>query len=146
MKMLPFRLLPATIIVLAALLGTKSIELVWAAMPIQTQQAFPAAAPPAAHPETAQPTPAPPTDVERRLLQDLRQRREQLDQREHVLDRREATLIAAEKKLDQRIAELQALQQQLKMTLAERKQHANDASRGMQPRYSMILRCRSWWN
>jgi flagellar motility protein MotE (MotC chaperone) len=56
------------------------------------------------------------------MLQELQRRRTQLDQRQDAVERREATLTAAEEKLNQRIRELQHLQQQLRAALEERKQ------------------------
>jgi flagellar motility protein MotE (MotC chaperone) len=126
MKVLPFRLLPATIVALAALLGAKSIELVWAAVPVRTPQPISTASPATTiPPENVQPNPAP--DIERELLQELQRRRTQLDQRETAVEQREATLVAAEEKLNQRIHELQHLQQQLKATLMDRKQRTDAA-------------------
>ena len=126
MKTLPFRLLPATVVALAALLGAKSIELVWATMPVRTPQAISTASPATAlPPESGQPNP--PSDIERGILQELQQRRTQLDQREHALERREITLVAAEERLNQRVLELQHLQQQMKAALAERKQRTDAA-------------------
>jgi flagellar motility protein MotE (MotC chaperone) len=126
MNVVPFRLLPATIVALAALLGAKSIELVWAAVPVRTSQPISAASPATTiPPENVQPNPA--SDIERGLLQELQRRRTQLDQRETAVEQREATLVAAEEKLNQRIHELQHLQQQLRATLVERKQRTDAA-------------------
>lgn len=133
----PPRLLPLTIVALAAVLVLKSVSLVRAAAPAA------AAPPPATAAETAQPSQPPPTatsdvkprtagpgeektaesDSERALLQDLRQRRQELDQREARLAAREAMLDAAEHKLSGRVDELQSLQKQLEGLEAARRDH-----------------------
>jgi len=152
MRMAAPRLLPATTVAIAALLGMKGLELVRAATPadalgqtpVKSAAASPAAAPatspatsPAGVPASAQtqiqpaapsapPVPAV-TDGEKTVLQELRQRRQELDARERVVAARESVLAAAERKLDQRVAELQALQQHLEALEAARQQR-QDAS------------------
>jgi flagellar motility protein MotE (MotC chaperone) len=56
------------------------------------------------------------------LLQDLRQRRQELDARSQELEARGSVLAAAEKKLDARLAELQTLQKSLEALEASRQQ------------------------
>jgi flagellar motility protein MotE (MotC chaperone) len=142
------RLLPMTIIVMAALLAVKSAGLVMAATAPAAAEAVPPAAKPSAEakparlepprldlakPEPAAPVPvAPPpppsaeppvSDSERALLTDLRQRRLALDAREANLATREATLAAVEKRLTGRIAELAALQSSLEALERQRAEH-----------------------
>src|SRR4051794_27238805 len=109
------RLLPTTIVALAALLTVKSVVLVRAAVPADrigvtlvavaaekerpvpatTKPTAPAPAPPSSSP----PVPSAVSDAERSVLLELRQRRQDLDARETVLAARESTLTAAEQKL-----------------------------------------------
>ncbi|MCW3475111.1 MotE family protein [Limobrevibacterium gyesilva] len=134
------RLLPTTIVAMAALLAVKSVALVRAAVPgapppaaAGVVPAAQAATPPAATPApVARPGPAarsaavkppevpraPPADPpvsesERALLLDLRNRRNELDAREAALASREAVLSSAEKRLAARVNELTALQGKL---------------------------------
>jgi flagellar motility protein MotE (MotC chaperone) len=75
------------------------------------------------------PVPAqPPTDpaismAERQLLQDLRNRRTELDTRERLLQQRETVLDAAEHRLTARIAEMAALQTRLEDMEKARQEH-----------------------
>ncbi len=120
------RLLPTTIVVIAALLGLKSLELVRAATPPNAGlQAKPATVTPSQSPPENQSPPI--SDAERHLLLDLRQRRDQLDERERALSQREIMMTAAEQKLDQRITELQALQKRLDALSSERQQNEDAA-------------------
>jgi flagellar motility protein MotE (MotC chaperone) len=57
--------------------------------------------------------PPPVSDSEKAILQELRQRRKEIDTRETVVTARESVLNAAEQKLSVRVGELQALQQKL---------------------------------
>ena len=66
-------------------------------------------------------------DTQTALLQRLSDRRADLDKREADLQMREALVTAAEKKLDDRTKELEALQAQV-ATLVDEKQAAEDAS------------------
>ncbi len=121
-----FRLLPATIIVTASLLGLKSLELVRAATPSPTSPShLPVSQSPPAQATT--PTAAAPVDYE--LLQQLRKRREELDARAHSLDDRQAILSAEEVKLQERVNELQALQNKLERETDDR-QKGQDAAWG----------------
>lgn len=124
----PFRLLPATIIIIASLLGLKSLELVRAATPSPGAPSQSPIAQSAAAPQPTQVTPAPattPADYD--LLQQLRKRREELDARAHSLDDRQAILSAEEVKLQQRVNELQALQTKLEQE-ADNRQKSQDAA------------------
>jgi flagellar motility protein MotE (MotC chaperone) len=136
------RLLPATIVTIATLLGLKGMELVRAATPAEAL-----GQPAAAHPTVAlQPAPAaaaapsvpPMSDSERTLLLDLRKRREELDSREQALRARESVLTAAEHKLDQRVAELQALQQRLEALEDARKQRQDANWAGLVKLYASM--------
>ena len=160
MRMAAPRLLPATTVAIAALLGMKGLELVRAATPADALGQTPvnsAAASPAASPATSAPTSAPTsptgvpapastqiqpaapsvppapavTDGEKTVLQELRQRRQELDARERAVAARESVLAAAERKLDQRVAELQALQQHLEALEAARQQHQDASWQGL---------------
>ena len=67
---------------------------------------------------------APPvSDGERKVLLELRQRRQELDARDAALATRESVLAAAEQKLASRVGELQALQKKLEALEA----HASNA-------------------
>jgi flagellar motility protein MotE (MotC chaperone) len=163
MRMAAPRLLPATTVAIAALLGMKGLELVRAATPAdalgQTPVKMAAASPaasPAAAPTTSPagvraPSPmqiqpavpsAPPapsiTDGEKTVLQELRQRRQELDAREQAVTAREAVLAAAEHKLDQRVAELQALQQHLEALEAARQQRQDASWQGLVKLYATM--------
>lgn len=60
------------------------------------------------------------TDEEVDVLQQLAKRREELDQRAIQLDEREALVAAAEQRMDQKLAELKALESTLKDLLKQR--------------------------
>jgi flagellar motility protein MotE (MotC chaperone) len=66
--------------------------------------------------------PPPVSDSERAILQELRQRRNEIDARESSVVARESVLTAAEQKLTVRVTELQALQQKLGGQFAAQKQ------------------------
>ena len=124
-----FRLLPATIIIIASLLGLKSLELVRAATPNPGNLSqSPTSQSAVAQSTQAAPAPAT-TPADYDLLQQLRKRREELDARAHSLDDRQAILSAEEVKLQQRINELQALQSKLEQE-AENRQKSQDAAWG----------------
>lgn len=59
------------------------------------------------------------TDEELALLQSLSQRREELEQRAREIDEREVLLKAAEQRIEQRIGELERLQQSIESLLVE---------------------------
>src|ERR1700761_3626401 len=78
--------------------------------------AGPATKPGEQKPVSASPSPdAPPpvSDSERALLQDLRERRKELDARSEAVNARESLMAATEQKLSARVGELQTLQKQL---------------------------------
>ncbi|HSU07155.1 MAG TPA: hypothetical protein VLI93_16455 [Acetobacteraceae bacterium] len=161
------RLLPATTVVIAALLGMKGLELVRAATPAGALGTAPAgvsrdAAGPATENASGKPPPpqaptppgtqvpaaqaasaslaaAPPppvSDSERALLVELRQRRQELDAREQAIAARETVLVAAQRKIDQRVTELQTLQQRLEALEAARKQRQDASWQGLVRLYS----------
>ncbi len=137
----PPRLLPATIVAVTVLLGVKTLELVRAATPAGALGGV-AAAPVAPAPTVqvvpqAQPPATPPvSDSEKALLQELRQRNQQLDAREKAVVARESILAAAEEKLNQRVTELQALQQKLEAMDAARKQRQEASWEGLVKLYT----------
>lgn len=85
-----------------------------------------AAAAPGAPPQPEHPAagdgPPPVSDSERAILQELRQRRKEIETREGAVSARESVLAAAEQKLGVRVGELQALQQKLEGLDAAQKQ------------------------
>lgn len=126
------RLLPLTIIAMAALLGAKSVALVRAAAPTAALATHAVPAGPAASnplpPSASLPAPAPaPSPAESQLLLDLRKRSAALDARAAALDAREDVLKAAEKRLAERVSELQALEKKLTEADASRRK-AEDAN------------------
>ena len=139
------RLLPITIFALAGLLAVKSAQLVRAAVPVHdatsqvtaAQGAIPAPTQPAAIKPTEQTAP-PVDDAERKLLLDLRQRREELDGRDAALATRESVLTAAEQKLAARIGELQALQTKLEALDSARKQREDTGWQGLVKLYETM--------
>jgi flagellar motility protein MotE (MotC chaperone) len=147
------RLLPMTILAMAALLVVKSVALVRAAVPDAAHAAtandtpqtpasattptapVAAAAKPSASPAapggaSVTPVAAPPpqdppvSDSERALLLDLRHRSAELDAREAALNSRAGVLSAAEKRLAERVNELSALQ--AKLEALEKVRHDRD--------------------
>ncbi len=114
------RLLPMTILAMAALLGVKSVALVRAAAPTvagsssSSPVSSPVSAPLPLEPPPTQSPPAPmPSPAEQRLLQDLARRSAALDARAAALDLRETVLKAAEKRIAAEVAALAALQKKL---------------------------------
>ncbi len=89
-------------------------------------EAKPTAPPAATTPIAASATPAcppaeqPVSDAERTALQDLRERRKQLDGRATTLDEREAIISAAESRLTDRVHQLTSLQAKLEQLDKER--------------------------
>ena len=140
------RLLPITIFALAGLLAMKSAQLVRAAVPVQdatpqvvtaAQVAIPAPTQPAAT-KPSEETAPPVDDAERKVLLDLRQRRQELDARDAALATRESVLAAAEQKLASRIGELQALQTKLEALDSARKQREDTGWQGLVKLYEMM--------
>lgn len=129
------RVLPVTMLAMAALLTVKCASLVLSASaatnpvpatapvpkPAPAQAVVPAPGPAPAKPREAAQEPAPTADA---VLTDLRKRSQELDAREGALRTRESVVAAAAQKLDQRIAELKALQARLEQLGAQ--QHARD--------------------
>ena len=98
------------------------------ATPVSTAESAPAFThgAPAAEGDAAGAAPAPMkdpfayTDEEISVLQSLSKRREELDGRAQQLDEREALLAVAEKRVDEKIAELKALQQSIEGVVKQR--------------------------
>jgi flagellar motility protein MotE (MotC chaperone) len=75
---------------------------------------------------------------EKALLQDLRQRRKELDAQADALKARETVLAAAEQKLSARVVELQALQKKLEALDAARKQNEEAGWQGLAKLYEAM--------
>jgi flagellar motility protein MotE (MotC chaperone) len=75
--------------------------------------------------------PPPMTDSEKATLLELRARRGELDARETTLAGRESMLAAAEKKVSDRVGELQGLQKRLESLDASHRQQENTAWQGL---------------
>ncbi|MBS0559509.1 MAG: hypothetical protein JSR21_05590 [Proteobacteria bacterium] len=89
--------------------------------------------------QAAKPAAEPPIgEAERKVLLELRQRREELDRRDAALATREAVLAAAEHKLDARIGELQALQTRLEALDAARRDREEAGWRGLVKTYEAM--------
>jgi len=155
------RLLPVTIVVMAAVLVVRSGAVVEAATatapheetsaPKPAKPAEPAKPVEAAKPAAAAATVSPPqpaavigppepviSDSERSLLTDLRQRRLELDRREASLITRETTLAAVDAKLAMRVTELTRLQQRLEQLEADRKSRDEASWRGLVKLYESM--------
>lgn len=147
------RLLPATIALLACVLVVKSVSLVRAASehataaPKETSSAAPkertgqpAPEPmlPAASEPHGPPPPPPVSEAERTLLQELRSRRQELEARSAAIGAREATLAAVEERLNQRLAELQALQNKLEALDGERRKREDAGWEGLVKLYEAM--------
>jgi flagellar motility protein MotE (MotC chaperone) len=89
-------------------------------------------------PATAPNAPPPVSDSERALLQDLRQRRQELDTRAVSLAARESVLVATEQKLSARVVELQALQRKLEGLDAAQKQKEEAGWQGLVKLYEAM--------
>ena len=135
------RLVPLTMTVMALLFADKAVGLAreatsgaTASTPsIASAQATPltALAVPGQGPLPTRPMPLaaaspPASPVELQLLQDLRKRRQALDDREHRLDERSDLLQSTQVKLQARLDELNALQQRLEQ--AEDARHKRDSA------------------
>ena len=162
MKIAAPRVLPATIVALAALLGMKSVGLVRAVVPALAAQAAapgramagpaapgeaapaadaPAAigAPAATRAAAALRPPAPPiSPAEHALLLDLRHRRSELDRRARALAAQQSLLVAAEHRLELRVAELKALDTRLSALDAARRKRTDDAWSGLVALYQSM--------
>ncbi len=110
------RLLPLALIAMGLLAAVK-VERVLGGAPANVAQASsPAPAPAAAAPPAPPAAPVVPTPeevAERALLESLRARRLEIDQRGEAAAQRELLLSAAERRLNERLAELSALQARL---------------------------------
>ncbi len=127
------RLLPLTMTVMALLFTEKAASLARAATaPSPTQVAADARPAPAAAPQAALPRPSlpsasapvqppPASSAELQLLQDLRKRRQALDERERQLDQKADLVQAAELKLQARLDELTVLQTRLEQVEDDRR-------------------------
>ena len=93
---------------------------------------MPASAPP------AQDGPPAVSASERALLQDLRQRRKELDVRADTVAARESMLVATEQKLATRVSELQALQKRLEGLDAAQRQKEDAGWQGLVKMYEMM--------
>jgi flagellar motility protein MotE (MotC chaperone) len=91
-----------------------------------------------AAPPATDPTVEAPSTGERQLLSDLRQRRVALDAQQAALDQREALLAAAGKRIDTRVAELEALQTKLEALEAERRAHEEENWQGLVKLYASM--------
>jgi flagellar motility protein MotE (MotC chaperone) len=91
----------------------------------------PAASGPAASGPAAKDGPPPVSDSERALLQDLRQRRLELDAQAAAIKNRESVLVATEQKLSARLTELQTLQKKLEGLDAAQTQKEEAGWRGL---------------
>jgi flagellar motility protein MotE (MotC chaperone) len=160
----PPRLLPATIATLAALLVLKCgvllevavlhgerpdsaiVAAANAASTERTNEAAPARAKPSGGGTDQKPiaapakveTPLPVSESERALLQDLRQRRKELDARAEAVAARESLMAATEQKLTARVVELQTLQKKLEDLDAAQKQKQEDGWQGLVKLYEAM--------
>jgi flagellar motility protein MotE (MotC chaperone) len=111
--------MPAALGAIGLLLAAKLAALLPAGMerlavaPAQASSPAPPAAAPMAAPLPASEEPSAEQRAERALLEALRARRLELDQREQAMATRELVLAAAERRLSQRLEEMTALQQRL---------------------------------
>jgi flagellar motility protein MotE (MotC chaperone) len=149
MRLLTPRLLPLTIVAMFALLLVKTLLLVEAAAqeatpPAKAEQITPPpqmGAPQAAGSAGASTVgvqavgkpPEPPaiSDAERAVLLDLRQRRETLEEKSRAMDLREAELMAADRRLSDRVQQLTALQARLESMEADREKHQSENWAGL---------------
>ncbi len=122
------RIVPATMVVIALLFTEKAIGLAReatardAAQPVAIGQS----GAPSSQPATAAPSGSPSSvpvvaPGELQLLQDLRKRRQQLDERERDLDQRADLLRSAQMKLEARLDQLSSLQKQLEQLEQQRR-------------------------
>jgi flagellar motility protein MotE (MotC chaperone) len=102
--------------------------------------------PPAQAKAPPQPPPVPPipegppavSDSERALLQDLRQRRNELDARADAVAARESIQVATEQKLAARVSELRVLQKRLEGLDAAQKQKEDTGWQGLVKMYETM--------
>jgi flagellar motility protein MotE (MotC chaperone) len=111
------------------------------AAPATQQKATAPASPAQVAPIQSAPAPVGPPPVsesEKVLLQELRQRRQDLDVRTDVVATRESLLVAAEQKLAARVAELQTLQAHLEGLSAAQKQKEEAGWQGLVKLYEAM--------
>lgn len=153
-RFLPLRLLPVTVLAIVGLLffkvqeayeGFKNLETL---VPFGTTEAKAQPAP--AKNGAAKPTDAAQTEVaaapataemprdptrftqgEIDLLQKLSERRDALDKREREIEQREAMLKAAEKRFDEKVAELEGLKTQLRSLVDQRSKDEEERLRSL---------------
>jgi flagellar motility protein MotE (MotC chaperone) len=82
--------------------------------------------------------PPPVSDSERALLQDLRQRRKELDARADAVTARESLMAATEQKLTARVGELQKLQKKLESLDTAQKQKEEAGWQGLVKLYEAM--------
>ena len=97
-----------------------------------------AVATPAPAPKQIPDGPLPVSDSEKALLQELRQRRQSLDQRADAIAARESVLIATEHKITARVDELQTLQKKLESLDAAQKQKEDAGWQGLVKLYESM--------
>ncbi len=93
---------------------------------------------PSTPPAAAPAGPPPVSESERALLQELRQRRQDLDSRADGVAARESVLAATEQKLTTRVNELQALQKKLETMDAAQKQKEDAGWQGLVKLYETM--------
>ena len=98
----------------------------------------PAAAKPPVQPAMPAPDPDPVSVAERAVLESLRERRGQLEQREQALAAREAVLAAAESRLRSRLDEMAALQARLEKLEKARNEREEAGWRGLVKTYETM--------
>ena len=113
------------------------------AKPVPSSHQKPATGAPArtATPQaSAEPPAGPPpvTESEKALLQELRQRRQDLDARAEAIANRESLLVAAEQKLTARVTEMQALQAKLQGLDTEQRQKVEAGWKGLVKLYEAM--------
>lgn len=102
-----------------------------AVAPAAAAPAAPAAPKPPAVASLADKDPTTFTRAEIELLANLAQRREQLEQRSRELDLRESLLAAAEKRIDERIAELKKLEASVKQIVQQNDKQEEENLKGL---------------
>jgi flagellar motility protein MotE (MotC chaperone) len=100
----------------------------------------PATAEAAPPPAAQQPPPGPPpiSDSEKALLQELRQRRQELDARADTVSTRESVMAATEQKLAARVSEMQTIQKKLEALDGARKQKEDAGWQGLVKLYETM--------
>lgn len=138
------RIVPATMVVIALLFTEKAIGLAREATArdaVQPSIAPPTTASPSWSSPSAATTMAVPASTpvivpgELQLLQDLRRRRQLLDERERMLDQRADLLRSTQLKLEARLDELIVLQKKLEQLENDRRAHDNENWTGLVKTY-----------